>query len=202
MWNKLANKEEVEKTIAALKANGIDAIFVQSGEEAKEKALALIPKDKEVLTMTSVTLDTLGIAQEINESGKYNSVRTKLNSMDQKTQSLEMQQLGSAPEYAIGSAHAVTQDGHIIIASNTGSQLPAYAYGTVHLIFVIGAQKIVKDTDAGMKRVYDYVLKLESERAHNAYGVPGSAVNKLLIINKEIMPGRITMIIVNQSLGF
>lgn len=202
MWNKLANKEEVEKTIAALKANGIDAIFVQTNVEAKEKALALIPKDKEVMTMTSVTLDTLGIAKEINESGKYNSVRTKLNFMDRKTQSLKMQQLGAAPEYTIGSVHAVTQDGHILIASNTGSQLPAYAYGSAHLIFVIGAQKIVKDTDAGMKRVYDYVLKLESDRAHKAYGIPGSAVNKLLIINKEVKPGRIMIIIVNQPLGF
>ncbi len=202
MWNKLANKEEVAKTIAALKENGIDAIFVQSEAEAKEKALALIPKDKEVMTMTSVTLDTLGITQEINESGNYNSVRTKLNSMNRETQSLEMQQLGAAPEYTIGSVHAVTQTGHVLIASNTGSQLPAYAYGSTHVIWVVGAQKIVKDTDAGMKRVYDYVLPLESDRAHKAYGMPGSNVSKLLIINKEVSPGRITMIIVNQSLGF
>lgn len=202
MWNQLANKEEVKKTIAALQANGMDTVFVESREEAREKAFSLIPKDKEILTMTSVTLDTLGITKEIDETDKYDSIRQKLNAMDRETQNLEMQKLGAAPEYTIGSVHAVTQDGHVLIASNTGSQLPAYVYGSAHVIWVVGAQKIVKNTEEGMKRIYEYVLPLEADRAHKAYGVPGSNVSKLLIINKEVSPGRLTLILVNQPLGF
>ena len=156
----------------------------------------------EVMTMTSVTLDTIGVPQEIQSSKKYNFVREKLMSMDRKTQSVEMQKLGAAPEWAIGSVHAITEDGHAMIASNTGSQLPAYAYASPHVIWVVGAQKIVTNVDEGMKRIYDYVLPLESERAHKAYGVPASAVNKLLVVHKEVIPNRITVILVKEVLGF
>ncbi len=201
-WNKLADKESVNKTIQVLKENGINAKLVENGEEAKKEVFSLLPEGAEVMTMTSVTLDTIGISQEINVSDKYYSARAKLNSMDRTTQGQEMQKLGAAPDYALGSVHAVSEDGHVLIASNTGNQLPAYAYGASHIIWVVGTQKIVKNTDEGIKRIYEYILPLESERAKKAYGVPGSAVNKLLIINKEVNPERLTLIFVNEVLGF
>ncbi len=202
-WKTLKDKEVVDKTIQALKGNGIDARFVETGEDAKNEVLSLIPEGAEVMTMTSVTLETIGAPKELNESGKFNSVRNKLNSMDRATQNLEMQRLGAAPEYAVGSVHAVSEDGHLLIASNTGSQLPAYVSGSTHVIWVIGTQKIVKDTEEGVKRIYEYVLPLESERANKAYNITtGSNVNKLLIINKEVNPNRLHVIFVNQVLGF
>jgi len=200
-WNTLATDESIQKTITALKANGINAMVVENGEEAKKKALEFLPQGAEVIAMSSATLDTLSISQEINESGKYNSVKNKLSKMDRKTQGLEMQKLGAAPEYAIGSVHAVTEDGKLIIASNTGSQLPAYAYAASHVIWVVGTQKIVANLDAGMKRIYEYVLPLESERLKKVYGVE-SNVSKLLIINKEIAKDRLTLIFVKEKLGF
>lgn len=201
-WNQVASQESIDKAISALKENGIEARFVQTGEDAKKEVFSIIPKDAEVMTMTSITLDTLGISSEINESGKYNSVRNKLNSMDRSTQNLEIQKLGAAPEYAIGSVHAVTEQGSVLIASNTGSQLSAYAVGSPNVIWVVGTQKIVKNTDDGMKRIYEYVLPLESDRARKAYGVSGSSVNKLLIINKEVMRQGIIIIFVGEMLGF
>jgi hypothetical protein len=189
-WEQIASDESIEKTIVT-----------QNVEEAKKEALSRIPERAEVMTMTSVTLDETGIAQEINESETYDAVKPKLYSMDRGTQGREMQKLGAAPEYSIGSVHAVTEDGKVLIASNSGSQLPGYAYGSSHVIWVVGAQKIVKDLDEGMKRIYDYVLPLESERAKKAYGVPGSRVAKLLIFNKE-SPGRITLILVKEKLGY
>ncbi len=198
----IPSQETIEKTAKALQVNGVTVVITQNGEDAKNKVLELLPKQAEVMTMTSTTLDDIGATKEINESSEYNAVRDKLYSMDRKTQYIEMQKLGAAPEYAVGSVHAVTEDGHILIASNTGSQLPAYVYGSAHVIWVVGAQKIVKDTDSGIKRIYDYVLPLESERAHKAYNVPGSAVNKLLIINKEVTPNRLTIILVKEVLGF
>lgn len=200
-WNQLTDKPTVDKTITALRENGIEAFFVDNKQSASEKILNLIPKGAEIMNMTSVTLEIISTTKEINESGNYNSVRNKLNSMDRSTQGLEMQKMGAAPEWVIGSVHAVTQDGSVLIASNTGSQLPAYVYGSSHVIWVVGTQKIVKDTDEGIKRIYDYVLPLESERAKKAYGT-GSNVSKLLIINKEVKPDRITLIFVNEVLGF
>lgn len=200
-WNQLAEKLTVDKTIAALRENGIAAFFVDNKQAAREKILNLIPKGAEIMNMTSVTLETISTAKEINESGNYNSVRNKLNSMDRSAQGLEMQKMGAAPEWVIGSVHAVTQDGSVLIASNTGSQLPAYVYGSSHVIWVVGTQKIVANTEEGIRRIYDYVLPLESERAKKAYGT-GSNVSKLLIVNKEVKPDRITIIFVNEALGF
>lgn len=200
-WNKLSDQQTIEKTIQALKENGIEAQFVETGEDAKKTVLDMLPRGAEVMNMSSTTIDTLGIDKEINESGKFNSVKNKLNSMDKNTQGLEMQRLGAAPEYSVGSVHAVTEDGHVLIASNTGSQLPAYAYGATQVIWVVGAQKVVENTDEGVKRIYEYVLPLENERAKKAYGV-GSNVSKLLIINKEVKPGRLHLILVGEKLGF
>ncbi len=201
-YDQLASKESVDKAIEALKANGIEAKFIETGEEAKKEVFSILPEGAEVMTMASVTVDTLGISKEVQESGKYNSVKNKLNSMNRETQSLEMSKLGSAPDWSVGSVHAVTEDGYVLIASNTGSQLPAYASGAAHVIWVVGTQKIVKNTDEGMKRIYDYVLPLESERLGKIYPGVRSNVSKLLIINKEINPKRITVILVGEILGF
>ncbi len=194
--------EYLQKTANALKANGIDAYIAENGEDAKNKVLELIPNGAEVMNMTSATLDKIGVSKEIDESGRFVALRKRIYAMDRNTQQREMQKLGSAPDWAVGSVHAVTQDGKVMIASATGSQLPAYAYGAGKVIWVVGKQKLVKDTDEGLKRIYEHSLPLESERARKAYGVPGSSVNKILIINKEVMPGRITIILVNEELGY
>lgn len=199
-WNTLAIKESVEKTVSALKQNGIEAVFVESGAEAKEKVLEMIPKGAEVLNMTSVTLDTIGLAEGINTSGNFNSVRLKL--MDTKVSAREKKRLGAAPEWAVGSVHAVTENGEVAVVSNTGSQLPAYLYGADKVIWVVGTQKIVRHLGDAHKRIYEHVLPLESERAKKAYGVPGSSVNKISVINKEVQSGRITVIFVGEVLGF
>ncbi len=201
-WDTLADDATIEKTIRALKQNGIDASVVATGAEAIKKVVSLIPDGAEVMTMSSVTLDTIGITKELNGSNRYKPVRDTLYAMNRETQRVAMLKLGAAPEWTVGSVHAVTQDGHILIASNTGSQLPAYAYSSAHVIWVVGTQKIVATTEEGMKRIYEYTLPLESERAKKAYGVAGSAVNKLLIINKEVVPGRLTIIFVKENLGY
>lgn len=202
-WDKLATKQAILNTVKALEENGIEAVVAENGKEAKRLVLESIPQGSEAMTMTSVTLDAIGLSEEINKTnGKFKPVRDKLYAMDRNTQGQEMNRLGAAPQFAIGSVHALTEDGHVLIASNTGSQLPAYAYSALQVIWVVGAQKIVKNTDEGFKRIYEYTLPLESERAKKAYGVPGSAVNKILIVNREIQKDRIKMIIVKEKLGF
>lgn len=201
-WTTLPTQEVITSTIEALKQNGFNAEFSESGDEAKKRVFELIPLGAEVMNMTSVTLDTLGIAQEINESGKFDAVRPKLMHMDPKTQHGEMNKLGAAPEYTIGSVHAVTEDGHVVIASRSGSQLPSYTYGSPHVVWVVGAQKIVKNVEEGIKRIYEYVLGRESERVQKAYGLPHSDVDKLLIYNAEVNKERIHLILVNEQLGF
>lgn len=200
-YGQLATDETIQRTVDALAANNFSVVVVDSGQEAKKKVLEMIPQGSDVFTMSSQTLEAIGVDKEINESGKYNAVRPKLFSMDRKIQGREMAKLGAAPDWVVGSVHAVTQDGHLVIASNTGSQLSAEAYAGGKIVFVVGCQKIVKNTDEGMKRIYEYSLPLEDERARKAYGM-ASAVNKILIINKEIMPERIIVFLVKEKLGF
>lgn len=201
-YNQLPSKEVINSTIEALKNNGIEAVLVESKDQAKIEALKHLPEGVEVMNMTSVTLTEIGVEEEIVKSGKYQAVRNSFHTLDEKTEHSQRQKLGAAPTYALGSVHAITEDGHIFTASQTGSQLPAYAYGADHLILVVGTQKIVKDFNQAFDRIYTYVLPLESERARKAYGTAGSAVNKLLIINKEIKPDRIKIIFINEVIGF
>lgn len=200
-YGQVATDDVIEKTVKALEANNFKVAVVENGEEAKKKVLELVPQGAKVFTMTSQTLETIEIAKEINESGKYNAIRPKLMAMDWKTQARQMTKLGATPDLVVASVHAVTEDGHLLIASNTGSQLGSEAYPAGKVIFVVGTQKIVKDTQEGIKRVYEYSYPLEDERARKAYGMP-SAVNKILIINKEVNPQRITVILVKEKLGF
>lgn len=200
-FDALATDEIIAKTAAALAANGIEAVVVENGEAAKRKMLEIVPEVAEVMTMSSMTLDVVGLLRELNESGRLDPIRAKFKTMDRKTQGSLMQKMGAAPDWAIGSVHAVTEDGHVLIASATGSQLPAYAYGSSHVVWVVGAQKIVRDAEEGMRRIYEHCLPLEDARARKAYGI-GSGVNKVLTINKEVQAGRLTMVIVKEKLGF
>jgi len=199
-WETLASDSEIEQTINSLKKNGIEAFVVENGKEARHKVLEMLPKNAEVFNSTSVTLDTIGLSKEIVE-GNFNSIRKKLMSMDRNSQSKEMKQMGSAPEWMVGSVHAVTQDGKVLIASATGSQLAGYSSGAGKVIWVVGTNKIVKNQEEGFKRIYEHTLTLEDARARKVYG-SGSGVNKLLIVNKEVFPGRITLIFVKEKLGF
>jgi hypothetical protein len=202
-FNQIPTDDVIEKTKNALTSNGFNVEIVATGEDAKNRTLELIPQGSEVMSASSVTVDSIGLAKELNESGKYNSVKNQLNKLDRKTDSLKMHKLGSAPEYMVGSVHAVTQDGKVIVASNTGSQLAGYSYGATHIIWLVSAKKITTNLDEGIKRIYEYILPLESARLNKAYNITmGSNVSKLLIFNKEINPQRINLILIKEDLGF
>ncbi|MEO6729066.1 MAG: LUD domain-containing protein [Candidatus Dojkabacteria bacterium] len=200
----IPSSDVVNKANEALTANGFVVTIVDNAEAAKLKALELIPEGSEVMTMTSKTLDDIGLAKELNESGKFNSVRTQMNAMDRVTQKREMSKIGGVHEFAVVSSHAVTEDGKLIWASNTGSQIPAIAYGADKVIVVASTKKIVKNIDDGLKRIYETVLPKESVRVQAAYGMPESNVRELFILNNvsPMMPGRVQIILINEDLGF
>lgn len=198
---RLANDEQIERTAKVLEANNIHTLIAENGEEAKRLFFELIPEGSEIFLGASVTLETLGIKDEIDKSGRYDALRPKMFAMDRETQAKEIRKLGGAPDYAAGSIHAVTEDGHVLIASNTGSQLGPYASGAGKVIWVVGAQKIVKDLNEGLRRTQEYTYPLEEEHMQQLYGV-GTNINKVLIVNGELRPNRITMIIVKEELGY
>jgi YkgG family uncharacterized protein len=197
----LADDDRIQRTARSLEANGIHTLIAENGEQAKRLFFDLIPEGAEVFLGASVTLEKLGIKKEIDKSGKYDSLRPKMFAMNRETQGREIRKVGGAPDFAAGSVHAVTEDGHVLIASNTGSQLGPYASGAGKVVWVVGAQKLVRDLDEGFQRIREYCLPLEEEHMRQLYNV-GTGVNKVLIMNREIRPNRITMIIVKEELGF
>jgi hypothetical protein len=197
----LADESRVQRAAAALESHGITVLRAANAAEAKRTVLGLIPEGAQVHHGASETLETTGITDAIETSGRYDPLRPQIWSMDRATQADEMRRLGAAPDVMLGSVHAVTETGSLVVASNSGSQLGPYAAGAGRVILVVGTQKIVADLDQGLRRIDEYSFPLEDARAQAAYGIH-SGVNKVLIINREIAPGRITVVLVDEVLGF
>ena len=153
-----------------------------------------------VMTNTSVTLEEAGIAAAVNEDGLYQSARNKMMALDFATQLQEMKAIAGQPDFALGSVHAVTRDGTLLVASASGSQLASYVWGATNVIFVVGAQKLVSSAEEGRERIVEHSLPLEDARAYAAYG-QNSQIGKILEIHQE-NPGRIHVVLVRQSVGF
>ena len=197
----VADEASVKRTVAALEANGIIVLRAPDAAAAKRIVLDLIPDGSQVHHGASQTLDVVGIADEIDKSGRYEPLRPQIWSMDRKTEANEIRRLGAAPDVMLGSVHAVTETGSLLAASMSGSQLGPYVSGAGRVILVVGTQKIVRDLEEGLLRINEYAYRLEDARAQAAYGIH-SAVNKVVIINREITPGRITVVLVDEVLGF
>jgi hypothetical protein len=197
----LASDEQIQEAASALERNGITSLVVDSGEQARETVRSILPIGAEVFNNTSRTLEAIGVAEDIERSGLYQPLRPRLYQMDREMQAREMRQLAAAPDFVVGSAHAVTEEGSVLIASASGSQLGPLVSGAGHVILVVGGQKIVADVGTGLRRIHEYCFPLEDRRAREAYGVP-SGVNNVLIINRAIARRRISAVLVKQSLGF
>jgi len=197
----LADDARVQRTAAALEANGISVLRAADAADAKRIVLGLIPNGSQVHHGASLSLEEAGISEEIEQSGRYEPLRPRLWSMDRETQADEIRRLSSSPDVMLGSVQAVTETGSLVTVSASGSQLGPYASGADLVIVVVGTQKIVFDLEEALRRIDDYVFPLEDARAQAAYGVH-SGVNKVLIVNREYTPGRTTVVFVDEDLGF
>jgi LUD domain len=196
----LPDDQTLAATVVALEEHGFSVEVVDDLDAARKAVLARIPKGSSVMTNTSVTLQETGIADAINGGELYESARNRMFALDFATQAQEMKVIGGQPDYALGSVHAVTRDGTLVIASASGSQLASYAWGAANVIFAVGAQKLVTTVEAAHERIYQHSLKLEDARAYAAYG-QHSSVGKILEIHQE-MPGRIHVVLIRQLVGF
>jgi hypothetical protein len=196
-YTTLADQKMIDQTVQSLRNNGFTVYVVDSGEAARRKFFEILPDGAEVMNMTSMTLEAIGVAQEILESGRYDAVRNRMGQMDEK----ERRRVANAPDWSVGSVHAITRDGQVLIASRTGSQIPAHAYSAANVIWVAGTQKIVRSLDDAFDRMQEHSWPLETQRFRKARGT-GSWPNKVLLFNGEMMKGRVSVILVKEALGF
>ena len=196
----LPDEPTLAATVVALEEHGFSVEVVDDLAAARDAVLARIPRGSSVMTNTSVTLEETGLTDAVNGGGSFESARNKMLALDFATQVQEMKVIGGQPDYALGSVHAVTRDGTVVIASASGSQLASYAWGAAKVIFVVGAQKLVPTLEAARERIYRHSLVLEDARAQAAYG-QHSAVGKILEIHQEL-PGRIHIVLIREPVGF
>jgi hypothetical protein len=196
-----APAQRLERAATALTAHGFTVEILDDAAAARLRIKDLIPAGASVFTGASETLRCSGIEEDINASGRYQAVRPRVLAMDRVTRADEFRRLLASPDVVVSSAAALTETGSLVVASGSGSQLPAHAGGAARSIWIVGAQKVVPDLSAALRRVEDHCLPLESARTQAAYGQP-SAVNRLLILNAEPYPGRGTVLLLREAIGF
>src|SRR5882672_7680915 len=193
----LPDDQTLASAVVALEEHGFSVEVVDDLDAARQAVLARIPHGASVMTNTSMTLTQAGIDDAINDGGPYDSARNKMATLDFATQLQEMKEVGGQPDYALGSVHAITRDGTLVIASASGSQLASYVWGAANVIVVVGAQKLVSSAEEARERIVEHSLPLEDARAYAVYG-QNSQIGKLLEIHQEF-PGRIHVVLVRQS---
>lgn len=198
-FNAPAPTECLDRTVTALHERGYEVHVIDSAGDARATVTELLPTDQGIFTASSETLRLTGIAAAIEEAGIYQSVRKQAAEFEGDF--VKQLKLGATPDVTVGSVHAVTEDGRLLAASATGSQLASYAAGAMRMILVIGSQKIVPDLDTALRRIREHCLPLESRRVREASG-QDSFIGKILIIEREAIPNRTTIILVREPIGF
>lgn len=196
-----ADRATLARTADALRAKGYDVHVAADLASAKDIVLGLVPDGAEVNIGATKTIEDLGVRAEIDESGRYDSLRPRLWAMDRATQMREIRKLGSAPDVFLNSANALTEDGTLLFGSFSGSQIGPIATGAGQVILAIGANKIVPDLATGLRRIHEYCFPLVDAGMRAAYGM-GSAVNKILILDGDMAPARISVVLIPESVGY
>ena len=190
----------LEALAGRLRERNFEVVIVDGPDEARAEVMSRIPDGAEVHSAKSKTLEDIGVFKELMESGRYDFLRLKAFKMDRSTQAREMRKLVAAPDFEIGSVHALTEEGLLVEASATGSQMGPYSASSGHLILVVGSQKIVPDLDTALQRIKEHVMPYEDARLREQMGV-GTKIARILIIERDYVPGHTTVILVRQPVG-
>jgi hypothetical protein len=199
-FNVTATDADLNALAEKLRERNFEVVIVDGPAEAKAEVMSRIPEGSEVHSAKSKTMEDIGVFKELMESGKYDFLRIKQFKMDRNTQAREMRKLVAAPDTEVGSVHAVTREGQLVVASASGSQMGPYSGSSGHLILAVGSQKLVPDLDTAIRRINSHVFPYEDARLREQMGV-GTKVARILIMERDYMPGRTTVILVRQPVG-
>ena len=195
-----ASEEVLQKVAGRIRERNIDVLIVDNGDGARQAALDLLPRGAEVHSGKSKTLKDTGLFDAIMDPEQYEALRHRALKMDRQTQAREIRKLISAPDFILGSANAITEDGILVVVSATASQLGPIGNTAGKVILVVGSQKIVLDLETALRRVRDYVLPWEDAQVRQQANI-GSFVGKILLIEREWIKERMTVILVREPIG-
>ncbi|HEX3001452.1 MAG TPA: lactate utilization protein [Methanoregula sp.] len=201
-WNTIPSPDVVSRTERAIEARGIRVIKARGRDDALAKVKEIIPPGAEIMTGSSTTLIEIGL-EDFIRSGKagWKSLHTAITSENDDQKRAELRRKSVTADYFISGANAIAQTGEIVSCDASGSRVGAWPFAAGHLVLVVGINKIVPDVGTAMKRIQEYTFLLENARAMRAYGTP-SAFGKWVILAQEKIPGRITVVLVEEALGY
>ena len=195
-----ASEETIQRVAQRIRERNIEVVVVDDGDQVRKVVLERLPEGAEVHSAKSKTLQDAGIFDAIHDASRYDALRPRIFKMDRQTQAREIRKLIAGPDFMLGSVNAVTEDGILVAASASSSQLGPYASTAGKVIMVVGSQKIVPDLETALKRIHQYVLPWEDAQVRKVMNI-GSFVGKTLLIEREWVNGRMTVILVRKPIG-
>lgn len=202
MFDSLADRKKLDILAEKMKLRNFEAVVAKDKQEALSLLQESIPSGAEVMTASSTTLKEIGFVDYLASSeSDFVSLQNKINQENDESKRQDLRRKSVTADYFVSSVNAVTEDGILVAVDATGSRTGAMPFAAKKLILVIGAQKISQDLNEAMQRIREHVFPLENARAMKAYG-SGSMFGKWVIIEKEAMPSRIKVILVEEALGF
>lgn len=204
MYDQLVDREITERAVTALKEHGFEAEIVPTGSDALDRVRELIPAQASVMNGSSQTLEQIGYIQLLKSGDHpWNNLHTGIVAETDETKKAALRQQAIHADFYLGSVHAATEDGQLLIASNTGSQLPHLDFTSRHVILIVSTKKIVSDLNEAFRRLEETVVPLEDARMRAAMNV-GTAVNKVLILKGENphLGRQVHVLFVEEDLGY
>ncbi len=201
-WSRIPADAEVSRTIKAIERRGVKVIQAKSGQEALEILKSIIPSGAEVMSGSSTTLIEIGYEDfiERGQSG-WNNLHNVIFTENDDKKRHELRRKSVIADYFISGANAIAQSGEIVACDKSGSRVGAWPFAAGHLILVCGTNKISPTFEDALRRVREYAYPLEDARAKKVYGTP-SQIGKCVILANEEIEGRVTLILISESLGY
>ena len=150
------DRQKIEKTMEALKANFMQPFFCETAEDAKKQVESLLKEGDTVTHGGSVTLGECGIP-EMLRNGSYRYLDRSAPGLSREQVEEIYRQAFSADVFLTG-ANAITENGLLFNVDGNSNRVAAILYGPKSVIVVAGYNKIVKDLD-------DAFLRLRTEAA-------------------------------------
>jgi len=201
-WNQLPPDNEVAETAEAIARRGIAVVRAKNGKIALEILKDLIPPKADVMHGSSTTLVEIGYEAYVNsDQSRWKDIHRAIIAENDEEKRRALRRKSVTADYFVSGVNAIAQSGEIVACDRSGSRVGAWPYAAAHLILVSGTNKLAPTLDDALRRVWEYAYPLENVRAKRAYGVP-SQIGKCVILANEEIEGRVTLILIDESLGY
>jgi len=207
-------EQKIEKLITIWQKRNIAGSFCDTKEAARNLILSHIPPEASIGISGSVTLDQLGMVKALEARG--NKVFSPYKPNISREENFEIRRLGTQADYYLASANAISEKGEMVFFSGYGNRTAGIAYAK-NVIIVCGVNKIVPTLDEALSRAREYATPLNCKRLNWASACLSDGICRkeiclfpeykrmccqLLIIEAEVAPDRLKVVLVGENLGF